>query len=908
MSELLPLELRGFQRKVLAIFGIVAVLIAGLAGVTWKVAADAADAAKWVNHTYEVLDHLGRIQLDTVRIELATQGFRVSGDPARIEERDRLADARERSLAQVEALVRDNPAQEDRLATLRAIIAQRLAISREVEAVRRSAGAEAANAHVQTLPLAQTRQAAAGILDAMMGEERRLLRERQELRQSRQRLVVAGSAASAVLVLALLAATYVLIRRQLGLTEASRQALARSERSLQATLLSIGDGVIATDTGACLVHMNPVAEAMTGWSAEEARGRPIATVFRIINEHTREPAPIPVQEALATGEVRGLANHTVLVARDGVERPIADSAAPIRNLDGQITGVVLVFRDMTAEHEVARLVQERNTRLESEVAARTQELRESQARLQAYQAELEVANQELQALFDHAPVGILVSRQRRVVSCNRKLEELLGYDAGELQDQVTRPWYGSEEEFLAVGAEVREALAAEGTSSREMPLVRKDGTRRWFRFRMQALNPGEAAGLVLTIIEDASEEHETLERLEQQKARAVAENAAKGSFLANISHEIRTPLNAITGMAQLMRRRGLELDQRARLDKIETAAEHLLSVVNDVLDLSKIDAGKFVLDDQPMQVGAVIANVVSMLQDRAAAKQLELASEVQALPPNLCGDATRVQQCLLNYAGNAIKFTHRGKVTLRALLAAEDDEGVQVRFEVADTGPGIAPADLDRLFAAFEQADNSITRQHGGTGLGLAITQRLANLMGGEAGASSTPGQGSTFWFTVRLRKAAGEVAAPPEQAWEDGELALRARCAGARVLVTDDDPINRELTSIRLKEAGLLVDLACDGEEALEMARAAPYDLILMDMQMPRVDGLEATRRLRRMPGLAGIPVVAMTANAFAEDRIRCLEAGMNDFIPKPCKPEQFYGTMLAWLKPRPGAGGFSG
>jgi signal transduction histidine kinase len=385
--------------------------------------------------------------------------------------------------------------------------------------------------------------------------------------------------------------------------------------------------------------------------------------------------------------------------------------------------------------------------------------------------------------------------------------------------------------------------------------------------------------------------------LSQAKEAAESANKSKSAFLANMSHEIRTPLNAINGMANLIRRGGLPPEQLERLDKLDAAGKYLLETINAVLDVSKIEAGRLVLEETNVRIETLFENIRSMLLEKANAKNLCLTTEVVALPYRLIGAPTRLQQALLNYAINSIKFTETGSVTLRVSLQEEDSTQVLLRFEVSDTGPGIAPESLARLFNPFEQADSSTTRKYGGTGLGLTITKGIAQTMQGEAGATSIPGQGSTFWFTARLKKGDSLDSLPANEVYCDAEARLSTAFRGRRILLAEDEPINCEIATMMLEEVGLVVEIARDGVEAVEMASRLHYDLILMDMQMPRMDGLEATRRIRALASGHDVPIAAMTANAFAEDRALCFAAGMNDFISKPIDPESFYTLVLKWL-----------
>jgi len=391
-------------------------------------------------------------------------------------------------------------------------------------------------------------------------------------------------------------------------------------------------------------------------------------------------------------------------------------------------------------------------------------------------------------------------------------------------------------------------------------------------------------------------------------ARAKAEGASqmKSSFLANMSHEIRTPMNAIMGMSHLMQTSPLTPQQTGYMEKIQRSSQHLLALINDILDLSKIEAGKLELECIEFGLGNLLDNVANLVEENSNNKGLDLVFDCDpALPAYLYGDPLRLGQILINYASNAVKFTDMGRITVRARLLQRHGSTVQVRFEVEDTGIGLTAAQQARLFESFQQADTSTTRKFGGTGLGLAISKKLAERMGGTVGVSSAIGAGSMFWLQVGLETVhktphTSELSAPAHRRLQAIEEIDLAALKGARALLVDDNPLNQQVGSGLLGYAGLAVDIASHGEAALAMLDQNTYDIVLMDMQMPVMDGLTATRHIRTNPAWRTLPILAMTANASDADRDSCLAAGMNGYIPKPIQPQLLFALLLQWIPAR--------
>ncbi len=408
----------------------------------------------------------------------------------------------------------------------------------------------------------------------------------------------------------------------------------------------------------------------------------------------------------------------------------------------------------------------------------------------------------------------------------------------------------------------------------------------------------EALLLALVLAQQFSQLHQEREHALLQQRQSEEASRAKSIFLSNMSHEIRTPMNTIIGMTQLALRNEKDQKQRDYLNKIYKAGEHLLGVIDDILDFSKIEAGKISLEITSFSIEQIRQTLATLFAWKAAESNLKLLFDFDpGIPRDLSGDLLRLNQILINYTSNAIKFTRQGEIIIRARKLEEGQGTVLLRFEVQDSGIGISEEQQAKLFHAFQQADSSTSRTYGGSGLGLAISKRLAELMGGEVGVESVPGKGSTFWFTIRLGNGWSAPEDLPAAQAENTKEADWGKLKGARILLAEDHPFNQEVAVEFLERYGANVRIANNGVEALDLLRQSKFDCVLMDVQMPVMDGLETTRQIRTDAALSNIPVIAMTANASGEEYDFCVEAGMNDFIGKPFSADSFYTTIARWL-----------
>ncbi len=574
--------------------------------------------------------------------------------------------------------------------------------------------------------------------------------------------------------------------------------------------------------------------------------------------------------------------ESISIGRDGRQHQVSFSAETVE-MDGEPHLIVYIV-DITERRAAEQMLREREEVYRSIVTQ----------------------GQDAISLIDPKSLQFVEINDAALNGLGYRRDEIVSVNLAQIQ------WSLSETELRQLLARIMR----QGSIMFENSHRRKDGSEQIVRVTGSALTIS-GRQMVSGIWQDITEQKKAAVELENYRlhledlvserttqlatAKEAAEQAslAKSAFLANMSHEIRTPMNAIIGLTHLAERNTQEPKQLDRLHKVADAAHHLLAIINQILDISKIEAGKLTLEPADFSLSRLLDNTSEMIIDRLRSRGLTFSTDIDpALPPVLHGDALRIGQILLNYLSNAVKFTERGSISVKISRLSASADGLLVHFAVADTGIGIPAEQQARLFEAFEQADTSTTRRFGGTGLGLAIARRLALLMGGASGMESTPGVGSTFWFTAHLQQGSSNaLVAQLNLAPDEAEKLLSSRNRQTRILLVEDNPINQEVALELLRGVGLQTDLAVNGQKAVEMVNEQIYDLILMDMQMPVMDGLTATRAIRQSEQGRTLPILAMTANAFGEDRQRCLDAGMNDHVAKPVDPSNLFAMLIKWL-----------
>ncbi len=947
--------------------------------------------AAWVARTHEIMASLESVLSLVKDAETGTRGFVITGEPRYLEPHIAAIAAIDQEVVELERLTAHDPDIQAHLPELRKRVATRLQILEEVLTLRKSAGFEAARQAIASGRSKQEMDALRGVVAEMREHEQGLLRERSRTSARTYRAAILTGFLSGLSALVAVCAFSMLMWWHLAERTRAAAVLAEHGERLRTTLASIGDAVITTDTAGRITNMNAMAESLTGWQSGYAAGEPLDAVFRIVNEETRQPVPNPATRALTEGVIVGLSSHTILIAKDGTERPIDDSAAPIRRQEGEIVGCVLVFRDVTEQRRAVRVLQESEARkaaifetaldciisidhegtiIEFNAAAErtfghqredvlgrelaeviiplayrkphrkglarylttgegpvlnqrlelsalradgtefpveltvtripvngppqfTAYLRDITKRKRAV-AELRESEQRFRILFDLGPVAIFsCDREGVVQNYNRRAAELWGREpkcgdisekyCGSLQlyhpDGRLLPHAESPIiEVLRTGVTVRDA---------EVLIQRPDGSRISVLVTFSPLETelGEISGAI-TAFYDITER----KRLENELRKVAVElseaDHRKDEFLAMLAHELRNPLAPIRNAVQIVKlAKGNEAAVQSAAEAIERQVNHMVRLVDDLLDVNRISRGKIELRLERVALASVIEQAIETSRPMIDAAGHELSVSLPPQPIYLHADGVRLAQVFSNLLNNSCKYSEReGRISLAA-----ERKGSDVLVSVKDTGVGIPAAMLPKVFEMFTQVDRSLERSQGGLGIGLSLVKSLVQMHGGSVEVfSEGPGHGSTFIVRLPVMASGGRLASetqPPDTSHQPAQYqgADAPRSPHRRILVVDDNRDSAQTLAMLLKITGNETRLAHDGLEAVAAATEFRPEVVLLDIGLPKLNGYEVARKIREQPWGESMVLVALTGWGQDEDRQKSKDAGFNGHMVKP-------------------------
>jgi PAS domain S-box-containing protein len=807
----------------------------------WRARTTTERAEAWVGHSREVMAHLEGALLSIEDAETGQRGYLLTGDPRYLAPYTTAVGRVGGELDALARLTRDNPRQVQTLALLRRASTEKLSELGQTVALWNAGQHDAALALVRSDRGLVLMENIRGQIAKMRAEEEQLLIERTQRAVTDRRWGAAGVFSLGALALILL----VLLR---SLSERNRALLFTSEQRLRTIFTSIGDGVIATDRSGCIERMNTVAEELTGWKLDQARGRPLEAVFRIVHEHTRAPVENPVARVLREGRIVGLANHTALLARDGREFVIEDTAAPIRHEDGALDGVVLVFQNATPRRHAERALAERE--------------------------------QQFKVLADNIPAlccmadetgDVLWYNSRWYEYTGTTPEAMLGsgwesvVDPGALPSVIER-WRAS----VATGTRFEMIFALKGADGNFRPFLTRSAPVR------------DAAGHIVRWFGtnvDISELQAAQDSLRQADRR-------KDEFLATLAHELRNPLAPVSNAVLLLKSKGEDAQMREWASTIiERQVQSMARMLDDLLDVSRITRGTLTLQKQRVGLASVLDNAVEVAQPVVTARRHQLTINLPPQTIEVHVDPLRLSQLVGNLLINAAKYTDPGgRIELAAVVV---DRSVTV--SVKDNGIGLEPESIGQIFEMFSQVKSALDRSEGGLGIGLALVKGLAELHGGSVEAQS-PGLGRGSTFSVHLPLAHSVSSAPRGASTAQSEL---AEVSQRRVLIADDNKDAATTLQALLELYGHEVHVAHDGESALEIAERLQPQIAILDIGMPKLNGYDIARRIRAADWGPGMRLIALTGWGQEGDRQRALAAGFDAHLTKPVYADELKGLL---------------
>jgi PAS domain S-box-containing protein len=834
---------RLFNRRLLVVCGVVVAALALNAGVTFRLISELRRDAREVAETDDLLAAFEKVISLAKDAETGQRGYLITQDPSYLEPYDRAVVALGEQFKRLERLTAARPQTRQQLDEIKRRLDARLETLAQNIKLADSEGFEAAQTSIQTGRGKREMDALRRAVDDVIAQESAALAYQLKHAETNYQSALLTSAVSNLFGLAMLGALIVVLRRHLHERAVAADALRDERERFRTTLASIGDAVITTDVAGRVTYLNAVAESLTGWTNAEAQGQPLANVFDIVNEHSRQHVESPVERVLRENVVVGLANHTVLISKDGVERPIDDSAAPIRDHEGRTFGVVLVFRDVTARREADR------------------QLRETERQFRT------LADTIPQLAWMADPDGSVFWYNRRWYDyTGTTLEQMQGWGWQSVHDP---------DELPRVLEKFRAALAAGEHWEDTFPLRRSDGVMRWHLSRMMPLRDDE--GRVVRWFgtnTDVTHERETADKLRSLAAELSEADRRKDEFLATLAHELRNPLAPISNALSILKTSGG--DQQAFQDTrdiLDRQVRHMVRLIDDLLDLSRISRNRIELRKEPVELADAIAAAVESCRPAVDEARHELSIELPAQQATLVADPVRLAQVFANLLQNACKYTPPGG---RLSIVARVD-GDRASVAVRDDGVGIPSDMLGRIFDMFTQVEPSLDRAQGGLGIGLTLVKRLVEMHGGAVEARSEgPGRGSEF--VVHLPLAVDEPSAPAPS-----PAPAATPSPKARILVVDDNRDSATSLVMLLKLSGHDARAAFDGLEAVQAARQWQPQVILLDLGLPKLNGYEAARQIRQQPGGEQVVVVALTGWGQDDDRRKSAEYGFDRHFVKP-------------------------